>query len=996
MLTPRRQITQGQFRNLEFLRMGFGLVPEARDPDPGTAVLVPSRGAAGNSPYKSCTCSAAKKRTCRHQRDLAHLVPEFRKALGGRECGEVFAGTLWHALGEILFRSEPIPCADARVLRVGGDGKPPCLFASGGGRELLRWLDGSPCLERFTERVGLHRGATQTGRAGTLRKLGLLVRSETEQGLNAAGLRSHRQAWEESFWGRLAYHLFLEYGDGAGSFEPGIDDGSGEFTLAWRVGPSSEPVLRLVVPRGEVRAVLALLARAFPAEPGLAIHPLPLKSLFLVAPTTDLDLVEIRPVIQALQATGEARFFEQESLAKYTYGDLVYIRELGILAELERPDRPRKFRAPVSMRLARSRVPSFLAEHQDDIEEGSLVLEDSLRPLRILSEFDRIEITPGHHGPGERSWYWLSVRYGFGNEEIDLREILAAKHERRPYVETGQGWVDVEAPAFRPLDSLLERGDVMENPGPGGALRLSANELLRLTTSTAVPVGVSDAGTRGDIVRRLLASEPSALLGELHGLAAPLRPYQRLGLDWARFLYENSLSGLLCDDMGLGKTHQAMALMVWLREVEPVEEPCLVVCPTTVISHWREKLRVHAPRLRVAIHHGTARDLPAALADADVLVTSYGVLRNDAVEMQDVSFALVVLDEAQHLKNRDTQAYRAACLLRAKMRLGLTGTPIENSLLDLKALFDLVLQGYLGTDAEFARVYTPHGNGGGTLLPDGPVLEGLRRQIAPFVLRRTKQAVLDELPDKIEDVRICQLSRDQVKLYRDALATRGRPLMAQLVEGATDGRPLPYVHIFALLTLLKRICNHPALLLGGKKGGEDEQYRSGKWDLFQELLSESLDSGQKVVVFSQFLDTIAMMARLLGRWNVGSVALTGSSRNRGEIVRRFNEDADCRVFVGSLKAGGTGIDLVGGSVVIHYDRWWNAAREDQATDRVHRIGQRRAVQVFKLVTEGTLEEKIATIIERKRGVMQSVVREDDQSLSKLFSREELMELLGGA
>ena len=987
-------ITQEQFRNLELLRTGFSLVPEAKDADPGTAVLVPSCGAAGNAPYKSCTCSAAKKKICRHQRDLSRLVPEFSKALGGRACGEVFAGTLWHALGEILFRSEPISCAETRVLRV-GNGDPSRVFATGGGRELLRWLDGTPCLERFMERAGLHPAATrENSRAGTLRKLGLLVRSETEQAMNRVGVRSHRQAWEESFWGRLAYHLFREQGDQAGSFEPEIEEGSGEFTLIWKGGPSDQPAFRLVVPRTEVRSVLALLAEAFPGKPGLAIHPLPLKSLFFVAPTTDLDLVEIRPVIQALQANGEARFFEQESLAKFTYGNLVYVKELGILAELERPDRPRKFQAPASMTLARSRIPSFLADHQDDVEGGSLVLEDSLRPLRVLREFDRIVIESGQRDPDERSWYWLSVRYGFGNEQLDLREILEAKREGRPFVETGQGWVDVAAPAFRELDSLLARANLMESRGAGGTLHLSAAEILRLTTSASGRVGIADAGTRGDFVRRLLAGEPSAPLGELHGLAAPLRPYQRVGVEWARFLYENSLSGLLCDDMGLGKTHQAMALMVWLREVERVEEPCLVVCPTTVISHWREKLRVHAPRLRVAIHHGAARDLTGALAEADVLVTSYGILRNDAIEMQSVSFALVVLDEAQHLKNRDTLAYRAACLLRSRMKLGLTGTPIENSLLDLKALFDLVLQGYLGTDAEFVRTYVPTESGGETLLPEAPALEGLRRKIAPFVLRRTKQAVLDELPDKTEDVRTCQLSDDQVKLYRDALATRGRPLMEQLAQGAADGRPVPYVHIFAVLTLLKRICNHPALVLGGKEGGEDEQYRSGKWDLFQELLSESLDSGQKVVVFSQFLGTIAMMGRLLGRWNVGTVALTGSSRDRGELVRRFNEDPDCRVFLGSLKAGGTGIDLVGGSVVIHYDRWWNAAREDQATDRVHRIGQRRAVQVFKLVSEGTLEEKIATIIERKRGVMQSVVRETNQPLSKLFSRAELIELLG--
>ena len=265
-------ITQGQFRNLEFLRTGFGLVPEAKDPEPGTAVLVPPRGAAGNSPYKSCTCSAARKKTCRHQRELARLVPEFRKALGGREYGEVFARTLWHALGEVLFRSEPVACAETRVLRVGSNGDASYVFATSGGRELLRWLDGTPCLERFMERAGLHPAATrETGRAGALGKLGLLVRSETEQAMNGKGVRSHRQAWEESFWGRLAYHLFREQGDRAGSFEPEINEGSGEFTLIWRGGPSDQPAFRLVVSRTEVRSVLALLAEAFPRKPGLAI-----------------------------------------------------------------------------------------------------------------------------------------------------------------------------------------------------------------------------------------------------------------------------------------------------------------------------------------------------------------------------------------------------------------------------------------------------------------------------------------------------------------------------------------------------------------------------------------------------------------------------------------------------------------------------------------------------------------------------------------------------
>lgn len=991
-------ISKPRFRNLEFLRSGFGLVPDSKDRDPGVAVLVPPRAAAGDTPYKSCTCGAAKRKSCRHMRELAGLVPEFRKALDGRDGEEALSGSFWRALGEILFRSEPLSCTEVRVQGTGGDGESARVFAAAGGREILRWLDGSPGLIRFEERAGLLPGAArESGRAGTLRKLGLLVRSETEQRLNAAGVRSHRQSFEESFWGRFAYHLFREYGDAPRPLVPCIDETSGEFALTLRDGAAAgaAPVLRLVVPRTEVRSVLTLLARTFPGEPGLAIHPVPLKSLFLVAPTTGLDLVEIRPIVQALQESGEARFFEREGLAKFTYGDLVYVGELGILAELENPGHERKFRAPVSMKLARSQVPSFLSEHREELENGALVLEGSFRPLDILRSFDRIEIEPEERDAGGRSWYWLSIRYGFGNAEIGLREILTAKREGRQYLETETGWVDISAPAFRELDRLLDRGDLLDPGGTGGALRLSAADLLRLAMSIPGSVGVSGAGNRGAVIRRLLAHEPSGPIGTLRGLTAPLRPYQRVGLEWARFLYENSLSGLLCDDMGLGKTHQAMALMVWLREVERSEDPCLVVCPTTVISHWRDKLRAHAPVLRVAIHHGTGRDLTGALAEADVLVTSYGVLRNDVLEIREVPFALVVLDEAQHLKNSDTQAFRAACLLQARMKLGLTGTPIENSLLEMKALFDLVLPGYLGTDAEFERSYVPAGNGGArTLLPEAPTLEGLRRLIAPFVLRRTKKAVLDELPDKIEDVRTCQLSDDQVKLYRDALETRGRPLLAQLTERATADRPVPYLHIFALLTLLKRICDHPALLFSGK-GADDERYRSGKWELFQELLSESLDGGQKVVVFSQFLEMLAMMERHLNRLGVGWVALTGSSRNRGEIVRRFNEDQDCRVFLGSLKAGGTGIDLVAGSVVIHYDRWWNAAREDQATDRVHRIGQRRAVQVFKLVTEGTLEEKIGTIIERKRRVMQSVIGESDRALGRLFSREELVDLLGG-
>jgi len=430
-----------------------------------------------------------------------------------------------------------------------------------------------------------------------------------------------------------------------------------------------------------------------------------------------------------------------------------------------------------------------------------------------------------------------------------------------------------------------------------------------------------------------------------------------------------------------------MALMLSLREQDGVEEPFLVVCPTTVLSHWQVKIRDHAPGLRAVLHHGPERSVAASLEAGDVLLTSYGVLRNDLDELAGVRFGLVVFDEIQNLKNPATRSWEAASRLETQVALGLTGTPIENSLTELKALFDLLLPGYLGSDRQFEDRYGGAEAPGAGTFDRGPLVD-LRRTVAPFILRRTKTAVLDELPDKFEDLRLAALSDDQIALYRRLVGERGSAL-ADSLRSASE--PVPYMHIFALLNRLKQVCDHPALALGDLERADE--LGSGKWDLFCELLTEALGNGQKVVVFSQYLGMITLMEGLLDRMGVGHAVLTGASVDRGEIVDRFNLDADCRVFLGSLKAGGTGIDLVGGSVVVHYDRWWNAAREDQATDRVYRIGQKRAVQVFKLITEGTLEEKIHAIIERKRRLAASVVQEDSPRLAKIFTREELLELL---
>ncbi|HKI05768.1 MAG TPA: DEAD/DEAH box helicase [Thermoanaerobaculia bacterium] len=966
------------FAHLEFHRQGIGLVPD-RPGQKHTAIYVAQVPGSGK-PLRSCTCETSKQKTCDHLLDLSRSVAEIENIPSAGRWEAAFEGSVWHRLARLLFEGNPQSSAKVRVLRVPREGTPLIRVTSPAGGELADYLEASPARVRFLERTGKAApdGESIFDRAGLLERLALFQATEQERLFHKAGMKTQRQTWEESFWHRLAYHCVREFeveaGGGRGTFHPAIDEVSGRFTFTYR-GPGGEEAVRFTMPRDRVRAALQLLAGEYPEQEDLAVRPVPLKSIFRITQETELDL-EVRPVIRALQANGEERFLERRDLEKFRYGSLIYVQALGVLAELEREGKERKFRAPVSMKLKRSQVASFLAEHAEALGEGLLVLDEPLRDRRIFKEIDRVEISSLDLETAlERSWYWLAVEYGFGGDSVGLAEILRAKKEGMPYLETAGGWIDLNAPAFRALDGLMERldGEAVK----GDRLRLPVAELLRLQAETGRPVRVSGDGA--SLLGRLLELRPAEPLGNPQGIATSLRNYQRIGVDWLLYLCENGLGGLLCDDMGLGKTLQAITLMVTLLERGKSREPFLVACPTSVLSHWRNQIERHAPAaLRPIVHHGASRRL-AKLRPGDVLLTSYGVLRRDSEALSAVPFSLAVFDEAQNLKNRGTQSYQAADHLVADVKLGLTGTPIENSVGELKALFDLVLPGYLGTDAGFEQCYERDEDG----------LGELRRVISPFVMRRLKSSVLAELPAKIEDLRTCALSDDQAELYREAVAGRGAELARQ-VEAAADGH-LPYLHIFAVLNLLKKICDHPALALGDlDRAGE---LASGKWDLYREILQESLDSGQKVVVFTQFLGMIELMERHLEGLGVGYVKLTGASVKRGEIVDRFNLDPACRVFLGSLKAGGAGIDLVAGSVVIHYDRWWNAAKEDQATDRVYRFGQKRAVQVFKLVTEGTLEEKIAAIIERKRQVMASVLQEDSAELAKIFSRDELLDML---
>ncbi len=553
-----------------------------------------------------------------------------------------------------------------------------------------------------------------------------------------------------------------------------------------------------------------------------------------------------------------------------------------------------------------------------------------------------------------------------------LVTILRARAEGRKFINTKQGWLRLP----EELDWLAQRVQ------SDGRVKLSTLELIKFREQFASD---SEIVGSGDVVSRLR----SGLLGmkdiDLPALTATrlsLRPYQLEGFKWLWWLYSNGLGGLLADEMGLGKTHQTMALISAVAQREP-RKISLVVCPTSVIDHWLDKLNQFVPQVQVICYHGSQRkqEIYKRPTEHLVLVTSYGILLRDFEFLMRCPTELVILDEAHLVKNQSTRTYRAAVRLGSRMRLCLTGTPLENDLMELKNLFDYIAPNYLGSDSEFRKKYMSEKK-----LNPLADLE-LQRLIHPFKLRRNKREVLTELPDKVEDIRHCNLNKRQVELYNEALALRGRELVEAL---ESEEGPIPYVHIFSVISFLKQICNDPAML--------DPRYEgigSGKLALLDEILSEALASEQKVVVFSQYAKMINRLSERLSQRGIGHVVLTGQSTNRGQIVRQFQEDPQIRVFLGSLLAGGTGIDLTAANVVIHFDRWWNAAKENQATDRIHRIGQQKNVQVYKLVTKGTLEERIDDIINRKKLIFERFV-EEDAEIFKNLSREDLLKLLAPA
>jgi superfamily II DNA or RNA helicase len=453
------------------------------------------------------------------------------------------------------------------------------------------------------------------------------------------------------------------------------------------------------------------------------------------------------------------------------------------------------------------------------------------------------------------------------------------------------------------------------------------------------------------------------------GLERQLRPYQRLGAAWLWYLYHQQLGGVLADEMGLGKTLQALALLGALAAQAP-GRPSLVVCPASLLENWRREAARFAPELRVFVHHGEQRLAPGDVPAHDLIITSYGTLARDQEVFAGLELACVVADEAQHIKNRRSQNARTLRSLQAGGRFLLTGTPLENSLDDLRSLFEFLLPGYLdpvpaGTRGDDRRWYD----------------DRLRAKTAPFILRRTKQAVAPELPEKLEQVLWCELGPAQAALYRAVQEKSERELFDLEAGGASEAA----VRLAALTQLLRlrQICCDPRLLPEGMAAGAPTE--SAKLEAFLELLAEAVDDGHRVLVFSQFTSLLALLRPELEEQGLAHCYLDGSmtTRARQAEVDRFQASADVPIFLLSLKAGGTGLNLTGADTVVHYDPWWNPAVEAQATDRAHRIGQSRTVTSYKLIASGTVEEKVLGLQAEKRALLTGVFEASDAASAKL-------------
>ncbi len=609
-------------------------------------------------------------------------------------------------------------------------------------------------------------------------------------------------------------------------------------------------------------------------------------------------------------------------------------------------------------------------------------------------------------------------RFSLNGEELSEAEFANLVNEKRRLVYIRGQWVKLDPAFIKQIQELMETAN---------AKGLQLSDLLQQELLSDVTDSEDDE--ESDDMLRIqfeLNQELRKMVGHLRetksiplletpaSLQGELRPYQQLGMSWLLFLREHGFGACLADDMGLGKTVQMIAYLLHVKEHEAVEvekqvgetldvragehggEPrvvktALIVCPTSVLGNWQRELEKFSPDLKVHLHYSSNRvkgeKFADYMADYDVVLTSYGLTHHDFEELASVHWGSIILDEAQNIKNSQTKQSRAVRKLHGQHHVALTGTPMENRLSELWAIFDFINKGYLGTLAQFQEKYVA------TIEREDQKdkIKELQRLIQPFLLRRTKRdkEVALNLPDKQEQKEFVPLTAEQASLYEQLLQDTFANI-EQLSSFERKGI------ILQMLNKLKQLCNHPALYLKEdvlKENISHLRARSGKLDKLSELVDAVREQDESCLIFTQYIGMGNMMKRLLEkRYGVEVPFLNGSAnkKQRDDMINRF-QDGDFPIFILSLKAGGTGLNLTAANHVIHYDRWWNPAVENQATDRAYRIGQKRFVHVHKLICTGTLEEKIDEMLDKKQALNDEIISSDNWITE--LSTDEIKELV---
>ena len=536
------------------------------------------------------------------------------------------------------------------------------------------------------------------------------------------------------------------------------------------------------------------------------------------------------------------------------------------------------------------------------------------------------------------------------------------------------------------ISGLLENEDISYKQIQEGELELPISRgmyLDRIIEKLNTSIEKNDAYKK--MVKQISKRDIEEKMEIPKGLRSELRTYQITGFKWLKILDNYKFGGILADDMGLGKTIQLLAVIQSYLESEKKPKPSIVVCPSSLSLNWKNEIDKFAPNMKTLVIHGNAEERIKQINSINkynLVITSYDLLKRDIEEYKNrnYEFKYIIADEAQYIKNNNTQNSKVIKEIKADTRYALTGTPIENSLSELWSIFDFIMPGYLYSYRKFKEIYE---------LPivkdnDEWTMNKLKMLIEPFILRRTKKEVLTELPDKTISILNNEMQGEQLKIYMSYMANAKREVSQELKN---NGFEKSQIKILALLMRLRQICCHPSLFISNYTG------ESSKLNQCIEVVKDAVLSGHKILLFSGYSSMLEIIGRELEREKIKFFKLTGQTKvgDRIKLVEEFNNNEEIKVFLISLKAGGTGLNLIGADMVIHYDPWWNLSAENQATDRTYRIGQKKNVQVYKLITKDSIEERIYELQEKKAQLAKTMLSTETTFVNKL-SKEDIMNI----